>query len=117
MTNKYFMMDLFAGCGGLSTGLEFSGFKPCLFSEIDEAPFNSYLSNRSSQVGNYDFKELDNLHIKDILEFDSKKVNEIIELLNKLEPSLHLKKNTNSNLDLITGGPPCQGFSGIGHRR
>ena len=28
------MFDLFAGCGGLSTGLEFEGFTPALVSEL-----------------------------------------------------------------------------------
>ncbi len=39
-------VDLFAGCGGLSLGLEMSGFRPLLFCEINKAAGMTYLVNR-----------------------------------------------------------------------
>ena len=40
-------IDLFAGCGGLSLGLEQAGFKPIYVNEIDKSAMDTYLSNRS----------------------------------------------------------------------
>jgi DNA (cytosine-5)-methyltransferase 1 len=40
------LVDLFAGCGGLSLGLEMAGFKPLLFSEINPQAAETYIANR-----------------------------------------------------------------------
>ena len=40
------MIDLFAGCGGLSLGLEQAGFEPLLVSEISKDAMKTYLANR-----------------------------------------------------------------------
>ena len=42
---KYFV-DLFAGCGGLSLGLENAGFVPAYVNELDPDAMESYLRNR-----------------------------------------------------------------------
>ena len=41
----YTFVDLFAGCGGLSTGLEQAGFTPCFVNEIVETYCNTYKKN------------------------------------------------------------------------
>ena len=41
------LIDLFAGCGGLSLGLEQSGFTPIYVNEIDKSAMDTYLSNRT----------------------------------------------------------------------
>jgi len=115
--NNTFMMDLFAGCGGLSTGFEYAGFKPVLTCELNDDARSSYLVNRFNNVGNVKFSDATNLHFKDIHEIKGKKIDEIIQYLNQNEPSINLKKSKNSNLAVIAGGPPCQGYSRIGHRR
>ena len=39
---KYFI-DLFAGCGGLSLGLEQAGFTPAFVNELNDDALNTYL--------------------------------------------------------------------------
>ena len=39
-------VDLFAGCGGLSLGLEEAGFKPVFVNELNEDALATYLVNR-----------------------------------------------------------------------
>ena len=45
---KYFV-DLFAGCGGLSLGLENAGFMPVYVNELNEDALETYLLNRDSE--------------------------------------------------------------------
>ena len=40
------MMDLFAGCGGLSLGMEQAGFTPIFVNELNDDARGSYLLNR-----------------------------------------------------------------------
>ena len=40
------VVDLFAGCGGLSLGLENAGFEPVFVNELNPDAMESYLLNR-----------------------------------------------------------------------
>ena len=40
-------IDLFAGCGGLSLGLEQAGFNPVYVNELNNDALSTYLENRS----------------------------------------------------------------------
>lgn len=85
------VIDLFAGCGGLSTGFEMAGFKIPLAVEKDEWASETYKKNHgTTKVITED--------ITKILDLDS------------LLPKKNLK------IDGIIGGPPCQGFSLSGNR-
>lgn len=97
---KLYMIDLFAGCGGLSLGMEQAGFTPLLFSEINKDAAATYRLNRP-----------DNEEIEEY--------SDINKLTNKELGSLLKRWNAQGigDIDLVCGGPPCQGYSGIGHRR
>ncbi len=106
---KNTFIDLFAGCGGLSLGLEQAGFHPVYVNELNTDALNTYLINRSE----YKHLSLKEFHSKDIKELTTGKKN-----LDKLSKNLKNKFNINKgDLSLVVGGPPCQGYSGIGHRR
>lgn len=82
------MIDLFAGAGGLSEGLQESGFRSLYANEIQARYAETFAINHPDTF----------VDQRDIRNVDAKKVR------NKLG----LKKG---ELDLLAGGPPCQGFS------
>jgi DNA (cytosine-5)-methyltransferase 1 len=92
-------IDLFAGCGGLSLGLEQAGFKPLLFSEINPSAAETYIANR---VG------MGIIPVADVYNLTDTN----LQLL-----KTHWAYSGIKEIDLVCGGPPCQGYSGIGHRR
>ena len=100
-------IDLFAGCGGLSLGLEQAGFFPLYVNELNKGALETYLMNRESEYP----------HLRDP-RFHSKDIKECINDRFFTNLKRNLKKEFGSSeVDLICGGPPCQGFSGIGIRR
>lgn len=50
---KYTLIDMFAGCGGLSLGMENAGFESIFFNEIMPVFASTYLSNRQIPDGHY----------------------------------------------------------------
>ena len=81
-------VDLFAGAGGLSCGLKQSGFIPVLANELVRQYAETYqLNHQDAQVIVGDIRQLSRTNIK--------------ELLGVKE----------GEIDLVAGGPPCQGFS------
>ena len=99
-------VDLFAGCGGLSLGLESAGFKPVFVNELNADALETYRHNRArtaqylcdSDHHCYDIRELTR---------SGRRIKRLRELVIA----------EFGELDLVVGGPPCQGFSEIGHRR
>lgn len=103
MPNDLRYIDLFAGCGGLSTGLHLAGWKGIFAVERNADAFKTLKANLIDGRRHFDWPVwLDdkNWDIKQLL---SEKAVE----LGKLEGCV----------DLIVGGPPCQGFSTAGRRR
>lgn len=81
-------LDLFAGAGGLSEGLREAGFTTLYANEISPRYAQTYAVNHpSTQVDSRDIRKVD---------------------ARKVRNFLNLKRG---ELDLIAGGPPCQGFS------
>lgn len=115
------MVDLFAGCGGLSLGMERAGFTPVFVNELNPDAMATYLANRHHLIGGKPFAEQPQLRCNDAHELVGHRLERLVEDLSGL--GIRFPKPNEgaaihgSTLDLLAGGPPCQGFSGIGHRR
>ena len=105
-------IDLFAGCGGLSLGLEQSGFIPLFVNELNSDALETYLINREEEYPYLRESKFHANNIKDCVKND-KFFHDLLKNLHK-KHGRDFKKN---RVDLVVGGPPCQGFSGIGLRR
>lgn len=96
--SRYTLVDLFAGCGGLSLGLEHAGFETVFFNEIVSNYASTYIANRELKEENYYVGDINNL-IENINDYSR-------VLLNPERP-----------ISLVSGGPPCQGFSMANRQR
>ena len=85
------MIDLFAGVGGLSLGFELSGFEVVVANEYDPSIAEAYIRNRVTP-------------------------NMIVDDITKL-PIRDTFERYKGNVDVVVGGPPCQGFSAKGKRK
>lgn len=96
-------IDLFAGCGGLSLGLIEAGFKGIFAIEKNSDAFTTLIHNlKNTLVHGYEWPTwlpCQNMTTAELLQNYSK------ELI-----------NLSGNIDVIVGGPPCQGFSFAGLR-
>lgn len=91
MAKKKSVLDLFCGCGGLSLGFEMAGFDVKLAIDNWEDALVTYRHNhKGTQAIN-----------ADLLNLDPKEV--------EVKYDVH-------DIDVIIGGPPCQGFSVAGKR-
>ena len=107
---KLTVVDLFAGCGGLSLGLEQAGFTPLFVNELNKDALQTYLNNRAEK---HPHLVEPGFHSSDVKDMVAKK-DYISSLNRRILDTFGIAK---SEVDLVVGGPPCQGFSGIGHRR
>ena len=85
---RFLAMDLFSGCGGLSLGLRWAGFKVIAAIDNDSVSNATYRRN----------------HRRTLL---------IREDIRSIDPAVLMKnlKLNPESLDLLAGCPPCQGFS------
>ena len=60
--NKMNIIDLFAGCGGLSLGMEQAGFTSIFFNEIMPVFASTYLYNRNIPDGHYFIGDINELN-------------------------------------------------------
>lgn len=102
MQKKFTYIDLFAGCGGLSLGLHNAGWKGIF--AIEKSPFA--------------FETLEHNLIVKKKHFNwpawlPQKPHNINDVLKNYTNNLI---NLRGQVDMITGGPPCQGFSTAGKR-
>lgn len=85
------VIDLFAGVGGLSLGFELKGFQVLLANEYDESIAAAYKVNHKSTK----------MIVGDITKLDLDKT----------------FGDYKGKVDVVIGGPPCQGFSQKGQRK
>lgn len=96
-------IDLFAGAGGLSLGLHKAGLKGVFAVERNKDAFETLKYNLIETKSHFDWPE-----------WLDKKNWDILELLEKYSVELSRLKG---EVDLVVGGPPCQGFSMAGKRQ
>ena len=60
-------IDLFAGCGGLSLGLEQAGFIPVYVNELNKDALETYLINRESEFPHLRDQKFHSANIKDCI--------------------------------------------------
>ena len=63
MSTKYKFIDLFAGCGGMSLGLEQAGFEPVLYNELNPSAAETYRINRHPIEYVADIHNIDEKHV------------------------------------------------------
>jgi DNA (cytosine-5)-methyltransferase 1 len=104
--SAYKFVDLFSGCGGLSLGLTMAGLEGQFAIERDAMAFETFsanfLDNRKVPVEKFAWPT-----------WLEKRAWPIDELLAE-----HLKnlQGLKGNIEILAGGPPCQGFSFAGRR-
>lgn len=99
-------IDLFAGCGGLSLGLRAAGWKGLFAIEKDPMAFETLTANFLADGSRYrDFA--------DWPDWLPRKPHEIATVLRTFRKELRALRG---QVDLVAGGPPCQGFSVGGAR-
>lgn len=91
MDKKLKFIDLFSGCGGLSLGFEQAGFSSILAIDNWQDALVTYKHNRKGA----------NVLCEDIANINPQTIKETYDI---------------SDVDVIIGGPPCQGFSLAGKK-
>jgi DNA (cytosine-5)-methyltransferase 1 len=95
-------IDLFAGCGGLSLGLHNAGWKGLFAIEKSPDAFKTLKHNLIDNKNHFNWPTW--------LPKESIEIDKAIKLY---KDNLEKLKN---KVDLVAGGPPCQGFSMAGRR-
>lgn len=102
MPDQLTYIDLFAGCGGLSLGLFKAGLKGLFAVERNPDAFETLKHNLIAANSHFEWPSwLSNCPW------------DINKLLKKQTSSISALKG---RVDLVVGGPPCQGFSSAGER-
>lgn len=90
------VVDLFSGCGGMSLGFELAGFELVAVADIDQHSNETFAKNHPDRDAPID-----------------------LDLSDHGEHRVAMKEITrrvgSSGVDVLVGGPPCQGFSTAGN--
>lgn len=99
---KYTVIDLFAGCGGLSLGLYLAGWQGLFAIEKNGNAFDTLRYNLIDGKRHFDWPDWLPIEPNDINVITTDYTEELKLLRGKV--------------NLVAGGPPCQGFSMAGKR-
>lgn len=88
-TKSFTFIDLFSGCGGLSYGLEMAGHRCLLGVDASKEAIETFAANHHEAA----------TYLGDIKKLSDKKLRDLIG---------------KRSIDMVVGGPPCQGFSTVG---
>lgn len=91
--NKPTIVDFFAGAGGLSCGFVQAGFKVCFANDFEDVCVRTYRFNHPE------------LPSEKVVKGD---IRQIVDNINDY---------INQDVDVVIGGPPCQGFSSANQQR
>lgn len=86
-------VDFFAGAGGLSCGFVQAGFKVCLANDFEDVCVRTYRYNHPE------------LPAENVIKGDIRKIVD------------HIQDYISQDVDVVIGGPPCQGFSSANQQR
>lgn len=95
-------IDLFAGCGGLSLGLKNAGWNGIFAIEKNKDAFETLKYNLLANPSHFNWPD-----------WLPKTNHDIYDVLENYKEKLQQLQGT---VDLVAGGPPCQGFSLAGKR-
>jgi len=115
MMGRYNLIDIFAGCGGLSEGFERTQkFNMLAAVEWEKAPAKNLINRLSTKWNINDAEER-------VLRFDIQRTEELLSGWSD-DPDYGTHKGLDTllgkkTLDLIIGGPPCQAYSVAGRIR
>lgn len=106
-------VDLFAGCGGLSLGLDRAGFELVLAIEKSDMATETFYHNFIERIDNEDKWNKYKLSSIDEQVKTGLLTNEVGAILARDDLMQQVKEQ---GIDIVVGGPPCQGFSLAGRR-
>ncbi|WP_165157462.1 DNA cytosine methyltransferase [Parabacteroides sp. ZJ-118] len=100
--NKFRVIDLFAGCGGLSLGLYQAGWNGVFAVEKNHCAYATLCHNLIEKKRHFEWPSWLPQKPLDILEVNRIYAKQL--------------RSLRGTIDLVAGGPPCQGFSMAGRR-
>lgn len=103
MEKQLSYIDIFAGCGGISLGLHNSGWRGLFAIEKDKMAFETLKYNLIDKRKHFDWPE-----------WLPQKEYDLLKFMEKYKKNLRALRG---KVDLVVGGPPCQGFSMAGRRK
>jgi DNA (cytosine-5)-methyltransferase 1 len=99
------VLDLFAGCGGISLGFDLAGFKNVAAVEFDQHAARSHAMNFHKGLATEAFEKHAQAHDITLIEPDS------------FIRDMGFAGASDRAIDVIVGGPPCQAFARVGRAK
>jgi DNA (cytosine-5)-methyltransferase 1 len=117
MKNKLNIIDLFAGCGGLSDGFKLTGkYDTIAAVEWEKAPCKTLIERLKNK---WKYKNAEEI----VLNFDIQRTKELLngwkndEKFGSHKGLKAIVKSSGKKIDIVIGGPPCQAYSVAGRIR